>query len=252
MINNLQYLRIWLDPALNLYYLPYSTGFQGKVIRHIILYDPRADDLVDTSGAPVFSLATNPAAGLYLNLKNEDDSDLVRDADLSLLASGNKAAFIPVGKTVKWENSYIRVRGTLPSQKAVMLLYVVYDDLRPAPRRYDVVKQVRIPTSATPQKLSAYVDATAYGNLRKLDVVSRTKLTGQNFITLNCRSGRTFNTVPLEFFQEGHGGLPRLQMPLRLADYNVDWNNSTIVNTDQEVLLNLYFGSKEQGVRSKE
>ena len=240
-VDNLQCLRVWLDSAMNQYYLPQSNSFQGKPVRHIILYDPRSAGMEDAIGAPVFSLRANTAASLYLNLKNDDGSDLVRDADLSLLSSGNRDVFIPVGRTVKWENSFIRVRGQLPAQPSVLLLYVVYGGTRPATRRYDVVRQVRIPPSDGPKKLSAYLDAQGYGHLRRLDVVSASKLSGQNYVTLNCRSGRTFNHVPLEFFQ-GDGGLPRFELPLLLADYNVDWNNSAIVNTDQEILLNLYFG----------
>lgn len=240
-INNIQYLRIGLYKELNMYYLPYSTGFQNKKIKHIILYDPLSDDMVDVSGIKVFSLKNTPMVGLFLNLKNDDDSELVRDVDISLLDSGNKDIFIPIGKDVKWENSYLRTRGVLPDENKVMLMYVVYDDLREISGRYTVVKQVNVPAADGMKKLSSYIDASKYGYLKKIEVISRKKLTGKNFITLNCRSGRTFNTVPLEFFQSDHG-MPKLKNAIAIADYNVDWNNSTIINTDNDVFLNLYFG----------
>ena len=239
-IDNLQCIRLPVPRGSTSAYLPTATGLDGVEVHRLLWYNPASPLATDSDGSPVLSAASAPQLEACLDLKGEGRDTPVRNLPLRLLDAACRDTLVPLHRRLRWEASSVKLAGTHPGGTPVLLLYAAHGSTgRPAGPPRSVV-QVQVPQGAR-RKLSPYVDTQGYGWLRGVECLTAGPLAGAAFLTLNCRSGRTFNHVPLAFLQSADG-TPRIHGALRLADYNVDWNNSYIENTACPVRLNLYFG----------
>lgn len=240
LLDNLQCIRLPVPEGSTSVYLPTATGLDGVEVRRLMWYNPASPLATDSDGSPVLSAASAPALEACLDLKGEGRDTPVRHLPLRLIDAACRDTLVPLHRRLRWEASSVKLAGTHPGGTPVLLLYALYGGRRGEAREARTVVGVDLPAGGR-RKLSAYVDSQGYGWLRGVECLTDGPVSGAAFLTLNCRSGRTFNHVPLAFLQSADG-TPRIHGALRLADYNVDWNNSYIENTACPVRLNLYFG----------
>ncbi len=241
-INNINVVRLQLDSANNTYFLPYATSFEHKPIRRIIpLHYGSVSDVAGVNTASIDSM--------YITLRDMNDNYIVRDFPLNLLSNLAFNDLMPLNTIIKWETAFVRTRLPL-TDGDLLMLYMVYDEYRPILPEYSCIKTIEIPAGFT-GKLSELLNVADYGYLKRITATvypDDQNHTSDVFLTLNCLSGRTLNSLSVALMQQlSHAMYIPSRKGLYIADMSLDWDNSFITgNTTPGVTtyINLYFGHK--------
>lgn len=201
-INNIDCVRLNVDWEDRVIYLPSATSFNSKFIDSILFYYIPFEGktgIVDPLTNKEF-LSKEDAGCITVNIKGADGTDIIQNASIGSMHIGEWVSFGNINSVVDWDNSYIRINGSVADTTGQeLLMYIIYstscNDSAPTLQR-----TIDVPYSNGVATLADVINSPFYDSVREIEVSPWNAGHVIAFMTLVSSDGRVFDFIPLDFF----------------------------------------------------
>ena len=236
VINNIEVVKIVFDGSKRVVYLPFNSNVAKREIHRIIVVAPDAGEVINetTTGKQVANW--QELQNSTITLKDRDNNNLVKDIALSEFSQKMLYTNYLIDSYIDTTNSFITFQYPEGEQR-VLLLYFLYGKNEHTQITFDKARTVLIPANYN-GKLSRFLHSNLVGNIKKI-----TYHTGNGsvnfFIQIDEESGRSFELLSHLLFSDN--GNPRKKDTFLFDGIYPDFDNSFIINGNQDFLLTFYY-----------
>lgn len=240
--NNIDLVQVNLNNNDGKFYIPENVDFRDKRINNVMLLGGNGNNYVSPFDGRTL-VHNDELRNFYVEFVSDDKKVLFENVNGQFLKPYSNLKFA-IDSVISLKLSSITYVGTDNMYNKCLLLYVSYSgsECDPILPTNSVSVNLTIPRDSTGVKLSYYIDEYIKRQNKCVKAIE-TACDFDYYLTLQERKGRVFRFVPSQLFRSDY--THRLNQPLMLGNFDVDFKNSYILpqqaENDTHITLTLYY-----------